>query len=361
MANSHLLFQNFNQVIRLTEERRQALLTARNDLRSRINNGFNAIQLQLPSVHVIEFQSQGSFIMDTIINPISEDYDLDDGVYCLGNFTRLQRPETKYFHDFILKCIKDNNPYVEKIQDRDTCVRAYYKEGFSYLFENKSNKLLKGFHVDLPIYYSGTKKSPDLAHLKESWLTSDPIEFIEWFEEKVKSNFRSEFLYERKLFAEQYDAWKDRIRKEDAQLRRIVRYLKAWCDFKGKNMPCGIILTILTAENFSMDHRDDIALKNTIMNIQTRLQNEFVCKRPTTPKGEDLLEGYDHKTYFMTQLSSFVESAKQAVNENNEKRACGKWQSQFGFRFSCASALDYDENASSFGSPAIITNNAKSA
>ena len=42
-----------------------------------------------------------------------------------------------------------------------------YKEGFNYMFENKSNKLGKGFHVDLPMYYSTTKKSPDLAHLKK--------------------------------------------------------------------------------------------------------------------------------------------------------------------------------------------------
>jgi len=118
-----------------------------------------------------------------------------------------------------------DNPYVGKVVDKETCVRALYKEGFNYIFENKSSKLVRGFHVDLPIYYSTTKRTPDLAHLKRSWITSDPIEFIEWFEKKVKSGFKAEYIYETKLFAE-YNAWKESVRKQDAQLRRIIRYLK---------------------------------------------------------------------------------------------------------------------------------------
>jgi hypothetical protein len=364
MANCHSLFSIFNQAIRLTEERRHALIAARDDLRQRIINSFNNSKGQLPSVHELEFQSQGSFIMDTIINPISEDYDLDYGVYFIGNLSRAQRPPTKTFHDFVKLSVETNNPYVGKVIDKDTCVRALYKEGFSYMFESKSNKLGKGFHVDLPMYYSTTKKSPDLAHLKKFWPVSDPVEFIEWFENKVKSGFKAEYIYERKLFSAQYDAWKENIRKVDAQLRKIVRYLKAWCDYKsreGAEMPCGIILTILATENYVSNERDDISLRDTLVNIYNALQREFVCKRPTTPIGEDLLEGYEHKIDFMKLLSSFADSAKQAINESNQKRACAKWQSQFGNRLSCATAQDYDENASSFTSPAIITSNAKSA
>lgn len=365
MANCHYLFSNFNQIIRLTEERRQALMTARDDLKKRIINSFNNIKSRLPSVHELQFQTQGSFIMDTIINPISEDYDLDYGVYFIGHLPRAQRPPTKTFHDFIKLSVESNNPYVLKVMDKDTCVRAMYKEGFNYLFENRSSKLTKGFHIDLPMYYSTTKKSPDLAHLKDSWITSDPIEFIDWFERKVKSGFKAEYIYESKLYSVQYNAWKESVRREDAQLRRIVRYLKAWCDYRcnatGTDMPCGIILTILAAENYSSNGRDDISLRDTLINIQTALQKEFVCRRPTTPKDEDLLKTYEHKTYFMGELSSFVDAAKQAINEGNEKRSCGKWQSKFGNRFSCSMARDYDENASSFGSPVIITGNAKSA
>lgn len=361
MADCHSLFQEFNQHIRLNDSRRQALVNARNDLRMRISNSFNSIKQQLPSVHEMEYQTQGSFIMDTIINPISEDYDLDDGVYFIGGYTRANRPETKWFHDFVIKSITTNNASVKEVKDKDTCVRALYNEGYAYLFENKSNTLSKGFHVDLPIYYATTKKSPDLAHLKQSWIVSDPIEFIKWFEDKVQSNFRSEFLYETKLYSAQLNSWQDLVRKQDAQLRRIVRYLKAWCDYKGKNMPCGIILTILAANNYSPADKDDVSLKETLVNIKVSLDAEFVCRRPTTPQNENLLEGYEHQAAFKQNLADFVESAKQAINEGNQKRACSKWQLHFGNRFSCLNASDFDQNVSRYTSPAIITGNAKSA
>lgn len=360
MANTHFLFKDFNQVIRLTEQRREALLLARNDLRNRISGRFNMVSAKLPAVHDIEFQTQGSFIMDTIINPISEDYDLDDGVYFIGPYIRSQRPGTQVFHDFVIQSISENNTAVREVLDKDTCVRAHYKEGYAYLFEQKTNSLAKGFHVDLPVYYSTTKKSPDLAHLKESWLTSDPIEFIQWFENKVKSNFKAEFLYEQRLFSKQYNSWKDQIRKEDAQLRRIVRYLKAWCDYKG-DMPCGIILTVLAADNYVADERDDVSLKDTLGQIKASLDKEFVCRRPTTPVGDDLLASYKNKDILNANLASFLESAKQAVNETNPKRACAKWQLHFGNRFSCYNAPDIDETATVFNRPAIVTGNAKSA
>jgi len=361
MANCHYLFQDFNQKIKLTEPRRQALLSARDDLRTRVNSNFQSIKAQLPSVHEIQFQTQGSFIMDTIINPLSEDYDLDDGIYFIGSHSRNNRPATKYFHDFVIKSITQNNLFLKKVIDKDTCVRAFYKEGYSILYENKTEKLDQGFHIDLPIYYSTTKKSPDLAHLKTSWLVSDPIEFIDWFEKKVKSSFRSEYLYDQKLFSDVYNVWQDRIRKEDAQLRKIIRYLKAWCDYRGNEMPCGIVLTILGANNYQANVRDDVALRDTLINIQNALNENFVCLRPTTPVGDDLLASYENKLVLKNNLSSFVESAKQAVNETNPKRACAKWQLHLGNRFSCFNVQDIEETAQSFTKPAIITTNAKSA
>ena len=106
MANCHLLFTQFNQVIRLNEERRHALMTARDDLRLRIVNVYNNDKDRPSLVNGLEFQTQGSFIMDTIINPLSENYDLDFGVYFLGTASRTQRPPAKQFHDFVKRSIE---------------------------------------------------------------------------------------------------------------------------------------------------------------------------------------------------------------------------------------------------------------
>jgi len=362
MANCHQSFQEFNQVIKLTEQRRQTLIAARSNLRDRIERSFDIVRENLPSVHELKFQTQGSFIMDTIINPIKEDYDLDDGVYCIGPLPRTKRPATKVFHDLVLASLNASDNKIERVSDKDTCVRVMYRGGFSLLFENKTvDKIENSFHVDLPIYYATTKRSPDLAHLKENWMTSDPIAFIKWFEGKIDSGFKEQFLYEKRQNLNEYISWRDRIRKEDVQLRRIVRYLKAWADYQGKEMPCGIILTILVAENFVNDLRDDISLKNTLAKIMENLEQKFACYRPTVPTNEDLFEGYEYKDLFMQKMRALTAASKLAINETNPKRACGKWQLQLGNRFLCTSAPDIEENATTFVNRVILTGNAKSA
>jgi hypothetical protein len=119
------------------------------------------------------------------------------------------------------------------ITDKDTCVRVKYKDGS---------------HIDIPIYYF-MSLHPDLAHLKQGWIVSDPIEFITWFEEKVNSGFELKYLTEYATESANYKVWLNDMRKKDVQIRRIVRYLKAWADNIGGNMPCGLILTIFVANH----------------------------------------------------------------------------------------------------------------
>lgn len=365
MANCDQSFHEFNQVIRLTEKRRSTLIEARNSLRGRVQLSFDSKKSQFPSVTELEFQSQGSFVMDTIINPIEEEYDLDDGIYFIGNLSRAARPTPKVFHDFVYHSILNWSSQVEEVRDKDTCVRVRYKGGYELMLEMKLvDKIQNRFHIDLPMYYTTTKRSPDLAHLKAGWMTSDPIALINWFEGKVNSGFKEAFLYEKKAFLNEYRQWRDRIRQEDAQLRRMVRYFKAWADYQrtlGREMPCGIILTILVAENFVSSERDDIALQVTVGKILAKLEEKFCCFRPTPPITDDLFEGYEHKDIFMERLRAFTASARQAVNETNPRRACGKWQLHFGSRFSCVNMPDIEENASTSAKPAVIAANAKSA
>ena len=251
MANCDYLFHHYNAAIRLDDGKRQTLLNERNSLRVRMQNGFNKLSHEQRNGHVLEHYSQGSFVMDTIIAPLNDDYDLDDGVYFRGHLKPEERPAPQFFHDLVLASITTPGDF-KKVEDRDTCVRV------------GSNS---GFHIDLPIYYAEHTDCPDLAHTEKGWVLSDPIEFIEWFEKHAKSNFERAFLYETRLFAK-YTQWLDGIRKQDCQLRRIVRYMKAWADMKRGEMPCGIIMTILATENYYEDTRDDVSLKNTLINIQ---------------------------------------------------------------------------------------------
>lgn len=324
MANTHGLFQDYNKKIRLSEPKRDKLVLVRDNLRARITNGYNVFRLTLPNAHKIEFQTQGSFIMDTLIAPIHDDYDLDDGVYFIGSLSKDQRPEPAEFHKYIIMAIDKGYDDIEKIIDKATCVRVIYKEGF---------------HVDIPIYYADNLEHPDLANKEDWWILSNPIEFIAWFEDKIQSGFKKGFLLEAALY-DDYRRWITDSRKIDHQLRRIVRYLKGWGDLRREEMPCGLIMTILATNNYYQHERDDIALKETLINIQSALHRNFICERPTTPQGEDLLKSYKNKESFLKYLSQFIENAKKALEEPNQKTACTYWQKSLGDRFSCENAIN---------------------
>ena len=194
MANTHDLFNAYNKSIRLSDTNRERLLKARESLRDRMKAAYSLFPLEERKTHDIEFQSQGSFVMDTIIKPHSADFDLDDGVYFHGNLDESQRAETQEFHDLIIRAI-DRNKEIEDIIDKPTCVRVKYHKGESEV----------GYHIDLPIYYAEHFETPELAHTKEGWMESSPVEFVAWFEEKTGSGFNKAFLYETRKYQTQFE------------------------------------------------------------------------------------------------------------------------------------------------------------
>ena len=337
MANNHDQFIAFNSTIEISRSKKETLKGNRKTLRDVIKKYFDDNK---PNEIKPSFRSQGSFVMKTTVNPIprwSEDdkkdlykYDVDDGVYFIGDEKHDDRKSINTYHDWIYDAVKDHTG--KGAEKRNTCVRVLYADGH---------------HIDLPIYYKMDEKNsiPELAHKSKGWIDSDPKEFFEWFNNRVD---------------------------EKQQMRRIVRYLKAWCHYRNfqrpdVKMPSGFIMTILATENFSNNSRDDIALKETLEKIQLKIDKDycgkFECKRPTTPKGENLFAEFSdtRRDYFLSQLRSFITSARQAIEGNNPKESCLKWQKHFGDRFCCSTAKDEEEAANKYSNPAIITQNAKSA
>ena len=359
MANCNNLFTEFNKSIKLSDERRQKLRDKRNDLRRRIEGGYSIVKASDRYDHELKFQTQGSFIMDTIISPENKncEYDLDDGLYFIGTASRNDRPVPATFHNWVIKSIKEgksDNQY-EEIIDKYTCVRVKYR----------GNNGDFNYHIDIPIYYAGNLNNPDLAHLNSGWIESNPIDFIVWFEKLIESGFRQEFILERKLYSDEYQNWFSDMRKKDHQLRKIVRYLKAWGDHLDGEMPPGIIMTILAGYNYKSNERDDISLKETLISIQSYLKNNgFKCPRPTSPKDEDLFKSYtpEQKDFFLNELDDFITSAKQAIEMENQKSACRKWQKHLGDRFPCFLAKDEIEGSKAYASaPLIKSDNSRSA
>lgn len=123
-------------------------------------------------------------------------------------------------------------------------------------------------------------------------------------------------------------------------MRHIVRYLKAWKNYKENNnsslkLPSGFALTILAANNFFPDTNDDKAFKLTVEKIKKEIDKKFECKRPTIPKGENIFEDFSDtkKQNFLKALDSLISACQKAEEEKNFKKASEYLQKQFGDRF----------------------------
>lgn len=323
MANCNEHFEEYNVKIRLTDARRKSLKGSRKELCKKVRKWFDENK---PNETKPKFSGQGSMSMDTIINPIPRKivengeektvlyYDVDDGIYFQGDKDPKDRPTPTTYHNWIYDAVKghtDKDPI-----DKNTCIRTL----FAY-----------GHNIDQPIYYK-KGETPELAHKRDGWIESDPKEFTDWFND---------------------------LAEKEPQLRRLVRYGKGWADKRefdnnSKSMPSGLILTILIAENaIYRKDRDDVALKETLLAIQRNLNILFECKRPTTPKGENLLANYGHKEYFMNCLANFIADATKALQEKNIKKASELWRNHLSDRFPLGEDKDETSNASA-GLGAII-------
>jgi hypothetical protein len=316
MANCNKHFEKYNGELTLTDVRRKKLKRSRKELRNKIRNWF---KVNKPDETQPKFGGQGSMSMNTIINPIPRKiiengeettklyYDVDDGIYFEGDKDVADRPSPQKYHDWVFDAVKDHTD-IDPI-DKNACIRTVFADGHN---------------IDNPIYYK-QHDIPELAHKKDGYIDSDPKALKDWFNEKAD---------------------------KESQLRQLVRYGKGWFDYKcfleeGKPMPSGLIITILITENavYRTD-RDDIALKETLINIQAKLNNEFSCYRPTPLNSENLLKNYLHKDYFMKCLGDFIEDSKNALQEKKVRKATELWRKHLSDRFPLGEDQDDVANTS---------------
>ncbi len=298
--DTHKLFSDFDETIRLNESKIEKLKTNRKALRNKIRKHFKENKWETP-----KFYSQGSFPLNTNLNPIKkttsdgdvkEEYDLDDGVYFICPKDERKEPAT--YHDRIKKAV---DGHADSVVDKTTCVRVVYADGH---------------RIDLPSYWlEEDGDTPQLTHKSKGFTDSDPKAFKEWVDEKI-SNANS-----------------------NGQLRRIIRYFKAWKDYReAKNtslkLPSGFIWTILACQEFAQNARYDLAFKNTAEAIKTALDESFTCYRPTVPTNEELLVNYSKdKDTVIKELGDLINNAQKALDSDCEKEAIEFWRKVFGDRF----------------------------
>lgn len=304
MANTHELFIQFNEDLKITSYKKDKMMTSRENLRSKIRYYFKKNH---PN-YFPEFYIQGSYKMNTSIRTKEDTCDLDDGVYFKNNPDKVS---SATLQGWVKNAVEGST---NDISHRKKCITVNY---------------VADYNIDIPVYLfdAGVDDHPSLAIKYEGWREDDPKEMVEEFNE---------------------------AKKNKPQLVRIVRYLKSWCDNKGLNMPSGLAMTVLAMDNINTNLRDDISLKYTLIDIEYTLKYNFKCKVPATPN-DDIFASYDNsrKNNFMDNLSAFIADAKKAVDENNQFRASLLWRKHLGDRFPYGENKEEEKIAASTIIPVI--------
>ena len=314
MAKMNAEFKKLDDNIKLSDAKLRELRTSRDAIRDNLREWFEENRKG-----PVRFCMQGSMAMNTFVSPLGEDdYDIDDGIYLEDvDLSAEECPAATTVHSWVMKAVNDQTSY-DPI-DKNTCVRVPYAHGY---------------HVDLPIY-ALDGDSAYLAHQRDGWVNSDAKDVKDWLKEKSIGG---------------------------SQLRRIIRYLKRWKDYRSVDLK-GIEITILAGEHYeSALGRDDDALRYTVANVIDALDVDFACRKPVAP-WEDLFEGCSDtkKRAIVSNLNALHEALMFANETDDAHEASEKLRACFGDGFPLAKEED-ESRASlvSTAAPAVLARDGRS-
>ena len=332
------LFGNLN----LRDDDRQDIAAAKNEVRIALRDG-------IPRVYAAEghpgkvpqprFFTQGSWAYKTLNAPAQEPQqaDVDDGCYLpLGFLTLTDSPSVaaNVFFGVAEKALADLvKEKGWKLSGKPTCIRveisdlahidiplyAIPDKEFETLVKAETIRraAMDGIHVLSEATIESWDELPStkvlLAHRVEGWMHSDPRPVKEWFVDQVET--RGE------------------------QLRRVVRYLKAYRDWTWKSGgPSSILLMAAAAPLFvKQDRRDDQALLDVVKQLPTALRSGV--SNPINPQESltDRLRASDDEVDMVEQAAlQFVGLGRQlqaALDAGSAAQACTWMQGLFGPRF----------------------------
>lgn len=303
MANCNTLFGKYNDQISLTTDKKTKMNNSKNGLRERIKKYFKENH---PN-YVPKFYIQGSYKMKTAIRTKDDICDLDDGVY----FFREPDVTATTLQGWVWDAV---NGYTSATPEhRKKCIR---------------NIFTGDYEIDNPVYYKVENEEYKIAVKNNGFEDSDPKAVVDW----VNKN-----------------------KDLEGMTIKIIKYLKAWCDFKRNKMPSGLAMTILAINAKSkivLNTRDDISLTDILRQIKNDLRYDFKCIVPAIPN-DDLFSDYDEtrKKNFLNNLDEFFNDAEKALKENNYFRASKLWQKHLGERF--PDGEDKDDNSAANSASAL--------
>jgi len=329
------------QALELTAAQRLQITAAKNEVRQCLRLGIPRVLVEQGykgDIPQPRFFTQGSWAYKTLNSPAHlppQQSDVDDGAYLPISFLKGSKKPSVASAIFFAAAEEALCNLVEAkrsenwklVTDKPTCIRI---------------EISAKAHIDIPLYsipddeYVTLEKAAAtygfdslteavnvrkadswttlpigevlLAHREEDWITSDPRPVKDWFVDQVEA--------------------------KGEQLRRVVRYLKAFRDWQWKSGgPSSILLMAAAAPLFSkMDRRDDLALLEVLKGLPTALRSGV-----SNPVDEDeTLSGRmtaDALEEAAKKFEMFENYLNGAVNASDEATACNWMINMFGPRF----------------------------
>lgn len=320
--------------VTLPKTEQDVMRDRRNSNRTRLRNGLAAAGKPAP----LEFVSQGSYAMKTMVRDPQNDYDIDDGVYFTkedlvgdrgAEMTPLQARH-------MVRDAVDDGKFNRAPEVRANCVRVFYE---------------KGYHVDLPVYRRVTTSAAggDEYHYElaasSGWKRSDARDVSDWYEDERAAS------------------------TDGNQLRRVNRVLKKYARSRyswRRGILSGFGISVLTTEKFQADGREDRAVYDTMVAIRDRLNWDLEIAHPVTPADYITNGPNDAKARcFREKLDEAIVTLDPLFDTDcTRERALKSWDKVFATTF-FSERLEEEQRASvtapAIGSAALLGSTAAGA
>lgn len=294
----HELFDAFHRRIRLDADSGELLREKREILIKKV---------QAAAPVKLDWFNQGSYAMATGLKPYpGKQQDIDLGLIFPLDIAGTDAPLPKsWVYSALARHTKLPTEW------RKHCITVYYSAARGTL----------PFHVDLAVYGLDRRGRLHLAvgrersrHENCGWLHSDPKELVK----VVKGHLHGE---------------------EQAQFRRIVRYLKRWRDHRwgpaGAGAPPGIALTVLALANFQPHRGEDRIALLAIVEAVLRFSGWWRIRAPlpVEPRNDTLAGLTDAQMVTFTKRLGALRDALAGAGMQAKPAVCRALVGQFGGEF----------------------------
>jgi len=319
------ILEELAKLLDITKEEFNTITKSYEAVGTYLAEGSSPLKVFSPSIH-----PQGSFLLGTVVRPISDEDDLDIDLVC-----ELQNKPQHWVQYNLKKAVgdrlKESNLYKQKLdKEGKRCWTLKYGENKYHLDVLPS--LVCSNYRDIVNHYfliNKTKNPDELAiHITDNtrsdyytecdeskWMVSNPFGYAEWFLTSAQAAYRQErtFSMEAKI---------DPVPKFSHgkyALQRVVQLLKRHRDkmFNGdENKPISIIITTLATRVYNEEKNIYLALRHVVENMGSRIEDRNGIKWVPNPvnRSENFADRWPQNPQKQQYFYKWLEQLQKDVN-----------------------------------------------